>query len=226
MNMKKILKLRIMVALCLVLALACSQAYADHRGGGGSRGFEGRGGGNSHGDRHVYHYREDGRWYRNGFLWFDTAVTFLAIGALVDRLPPKRATVVYAGVPYYYADGYYYRVYDQGGYVVVQPPIVTQTIVTQPVVAQPVVVTQQVPATTVAATTVMPTQNVQASAATTTAVQNTASADTVTLNIPNSKGGYTPVILTKAGTGYIGPQGEYYAENPTVAQLQTLYSGM
>jgi hypothetical protein len=212
--MKRSFKFQTVVALCLVLALAGSQAYAEPRGGSrGPRGFEGRGGGDSHGDRHVYHYREDGRWYRNGFLWFDTAVTFLAIGALVDRLPPQRTTVVYAGVPYYYADGYYYRMYDQGGYVVVQPPVLTQTVVTQPVV-----VTQQVQAA--------PVQMVQAPQVAAPAAQNTQGAATVTINIPNSKGGYTAVALTKAGTGYIGPQGEYYAENPTVDQLKLLYSGM
>jgi hypothetical protein len=44
-----------------------------------------------------------------------------------------------------------------------------------------------------------------------------------TVNIPNSKGGYTAVTLQKSGNGYIGPQGEYYSENPTVEQLKTLY---
>ena len=44
-----------------------------------------------------------------------------------------------------------------------------------------------------------------------------------TINIPNSRGGYTSVTLRKAGTGYVGPQGEYYYEHPTVDQLRTLY---
>ena len=45
----------------------------------------------------------------------------------------------------------------------------------------------------------------------------------VTVNVPNSKGGYTPVVLVKNGNGYIGPQGEYYPGNPTVEQLRALY---
>ena len=45
----------------------------------------------------------------------------------------------------------------------------------------------------------------------------------VTINIPNSRGGYTPVTLRRAGYGYLGPQGEYYAESPTVDQLRALY---
>jgi len=47
--------------------------------------------------------------------------------------------------------------------------------------------------------------------------------DTVTIYVPNSNGSYTPITLVKHGNGYIGPQGEYYAGNPTVAQLKVLY---
>jgi len=45
----------------------------------------------------------------------------------------------------------------------------------------------------------------------------------VVINVPNSRGGYTPVTLTRQGNGYIGPQGEYYEGNPTVDQLRVLY---
>ncbi len=44
-----------------------------------------------------------------------------------------------------------------------------------------------------------------------------------TVNVPNSKGSFTAVKLTKYGNGYLGPQGEYYPENPTVDQLKVLY---
>jgi hypothetical protein len=47
--------------------------------------------------------------------------------------------------------------------------------------------------------------------------------ETVTINVPNSNGSYTPVILVKRGNGYVGPQGEYYPGNPTVEQLRALY---
>jgi len=47
----------------------------------------------------------------------------------------------------------------------------------------------------------------------------------VTINVPNSDGGYTAVTLTRCSGGYIGPQGEYYPGTPTVAQLQALYGG-
>ena len=43
------------------------------------------------------------------------------------------------------------------------------------------------------------------------------------INIPNSKGGFTPVRLIKHKNGYIGPQGEFYAGHPTVDALKALY---
>jgi len=47
--------------------------------------------------------------------------------------------------------------------------------------------------------------------------------DTVTVNVPNSNGGYTAVVLKRSGNGYVGPQGEYYDQIPTTAQLQAMY---
>jgi hypothetical protein len=47
--------------------------------------------------------------------------------------------------------------------------------------------------------------------------------NSITINIPNGKGGYTAVVLKKSGTGFVGPQGEFYAEFPKVSQLQTMY---
>jgi hypothetical protein len=49
------------------------------------------------------------------------------------------------------------------------------------------------------------------------------SGETVTINVPNSNGSYTPIMLVKHNNGYIGPQGEYYSGNPTVEQLRALY---
>jgi len=51
----------------------------------------------------------------------------------------------------------------------------------------------------------------------------TYSGDTVTVNVPNSNGGYTAVVLKRSGNGYVGPQGEYYDQVPTTAQLQAMY---
>ena len=51
----------------------------------------------------------------------------------------------------------------------------------------------------------------------------TLSGETVTINVPNANGSYTPVTLVKHNNGYIGPQGEYYPGHPTVEQLKALY---
>jgi hypothetical protein len=46
---------------------------------------------------------------------------------------------------------------------------------------------------------------------------------TSTVNIPNSRGGYTSVTLRRSGSGFIGPQGEYYPNFPSVEQLKMMY---
>lgn len=48
--------------------------------------------------------------------------------------------------------------------------------------------------------------------------------DVFTVNIPDSRGGYVPVILKKAKNGFIGPQGEFYPEFPSVEQLRLMYT--
>ncbi len=154
----------------------------------------------AYGGYHGGHYYRGGRWYRHGWFGFDVAVSALTIGALVDSLPPRYTTVVVGGVPYYYYDNLYYRS-CRGGYVVVPAPVITQPIVVATEVSQPVVVSTPAPV-----------------------VQSRPQiSETVTINIPNSRGGYTAIALKKYGNGFIGPQGEYYSENPTVEQLKTLY---
>lgn len=49
------------------------------------------------------------------------------------------------------------------------------------------------------------------------------SSATTTINVLNSNGSYTPVTLVKRYNGYLGPQGEYYLDHPTVDQLKALY---
>ncbi len=47
--------------------------------------------------------------------------------------------------------------------------------------------------------------------------------EAVTINIPNKNGSFTPVTLVRQSNGFIGPQGEYYPDRPTVEQLRVLY---
>ena len=48
--------------------------------------------------------------------------------------------------------------------------------------------------------------------------------NTLNINIPNSNGSYTSVVLTKYGSGFLEPQGEYYPTPPAVEQLRFLYA--
>ena len=47
--------------------------------------------------------------------------------------------------------------------------------------------------------------------------------DSITINIPNDHGTFTAVTLKRSGNGFIGPQGEFYSEFPSVAQLRVIY---
>ena len=51
----------------------------------------------------------------------------------------------------------------------------------------------------------------------------TGTGDSITVNIPNDKGGYNAVVLKPSGKGYVGPQGEFYSEFPKISQLQVMY---
>jgi hypothetical protein len=45
-----------------------------------------------------------------------------------------------------------------------------------------------------------------------------------TVYVPDSRGGYTGVVITRWGSGFIGPQGEFYPEFPGIEQLGVMYS--
>lgn len=48
-------------------------------------------------------------------------------------------------------------------------------------------------------------------------------ATTTIVNVKNSNGSYTPVLIRKVGTEYVGPRGEYYSAVPTEEQLKGPY---
>lgn len=48
-------------------------------------------------------------------------------------------------------------------------------------------------------------------------------ANTMTINITNSNGSITPVILRKQGNMWVGPRGEQYTTLPTEEQLKPIY---
>ena len=110
-------------------------------------------------------------------------------------------TIVIAGTPYYCYDGIYYTP-DGDELVAVAPP---------PEASATVPAAQNAPANTA---------NTPAKAE---AMASQQSGDTITINVPNVSGGFTPVKLVKHDKGFLGPQGEYYPTNPTIAELKVLY---
>lgn len=52
---------------------------------------------------------------------------------------------------------------------------------------------------------------------------NEAAANTITINVVNSNGSYTPVLLRRNGGTWIGPRGEVYTAIPSEVQLKSVY---
>ncbi len=48
-------------------------------------------------------------------------------------------------------------------------------------------------------------------------------ASTTVINVQNSNGSVTPVVLRRVGNQYLGPRGEYYAFVPSAEQLKVAY---
>lgn len=143
---------------------------------------------------HRYYYY-DGLYYT--YIGGDYVLVNPPLGAHVSVIPPDFQPVIVNGVTYYTDNGVYYILTRHHGYkVVVAPAIYAQQV--QVVAAQPV-------ATIAAAPVVVNSQ------------------DTFPVNIPNNTGGYSTVIIKKSGNGYVGPQGEFYAQFPSVAQLKAMY---
>ena len=153
---------------------------------------------------HGHYYYRGGHWYGGGWFWGGFA-TGLALGTIVTTLPPYYGTVYVSGAPYYYYDSVYYRPCPSG-YIIVPAPATTTAV--------------EAPA---AAAVVAAPASIAVTAAPAVTQPKAVSGEAVVINIPNAKGGYTPVTLTKYKTGYIGPQGEYYEGHPTVEQLRVLY---
>jgi hypothetical protein len=132
------------------------------------------------------------------------------VGAYVTAIPPDFHPIIINGVTYYADNGVYYVLTRHHGYKVVEPPVVYVQQPAEVVVAQPqqVVVTQPAPVVTTVTTVQAPAVVAQ---------------DTFPINVPNNTGGYTTVVIKRSGKGYMGPQGEFYAEFPKVTQLKAMY---
>ncbi len=223
MDMRHVRKVSIII-LGLMLVLQPRLSYADWAVGFGF--------GGGHHDRHErhHHYRyhdhprfgvhvnylptgyftihsRGGRYYYYDGVYYNMVgreyvIIAPPVGAVVNMIPPDYRAVNINGVTYYTDNGTYY-VYTLKGFQVVPPPVIVQP--TQ------VLVTQSAPTVVSVPTTEVTTQ------------VNVTTDDSYSINVPNSKGGYSPVLIKRSGNGFIGPQGEFYAEFPKVSQLQAMY---
>lgn len=209
--------------LCATMALSASDAFA--------RIGRNEGGGN-HG---ASYHRGNGGFYHGSYgftgcrFWpygvIDFSIVDPPIGSLFGYLPDGGTIVVVDGIGYYYINGYYLR-QCPAGYIVVSPPMIALPA-PAPVAqtqASPAVLNDQPGKPEAAA-------QKSGAIAPSRAEQNTevASDDpiaigkSITINIPNAKGGFTPVKLVKYKDGFIGPQDEFYSNHPTVDELRVLY---
>lgn len=149
------------------------------------------------------YYYADGIFYVASGLNFD--VVPAPMGATVKTIPSNYQPMTLYGVTYYGDNGTYY-VNTGHGYQVVPPPVAYQP----PPVSAPA---QDQPAAPIQAAPAIPAVSEEA----------TGTSDAYTINIPNGKGGFTPVQIKRSGSGYTGPQGEYYDEFPKIEQLKVMY---
>jgi hypothetical protein len=136
-------------------------------------------------------------------------------GVYVDILPNRYHTVWAGRQRYYYSDGLYYRPYGRE-YVIVQPPVGVY-VNTIPADFSPIVIDGRTYYMDKGSYYVYTPRGYQV----VTPPPEVNSAFTV--NVPNDKGGYTPIIIKKSGNGFTGPQGEFYTEFPKVFQLKAVY---
>ena len=190
----------------------------------------------------VMYYYCDGVYYTHtpsGYV-----VVSAPVGATVTGLPDGYRTLVYDHATYYIYDRAYY-VKDPGGYVVVTPPPSAVTLNSAAVEAPEKTVVVNVPNPNGSYIPVTlqkysdgyigprgeyyadyPTiEQLKAMYAITSAIAAAPEApEELTLDVPNANGSYTKVKLVKSEKGYVGPEGEFYPDKPTIDQLKKMYA--
>ena len=138
-------------------------------------------------------------WGRGGWGWGWGAVGLVETAALLHAAYPYAPYYYVNGVPYYYGNPYYAAA--PVGYVGVAQPPVAYVPASAPVA--PSYATAPVASSQAAAVA-----NVNSS---------------FDIHIPNGNGSFTLVTLQKTEKGFLGPQGEFYADHPTEDQLKARY---
>lgn len=174
---------------------------------------------------HKHHHRNYRPYHWNRHFDHD----WDSYGRISIRLPIGFFSIVIGGEKYYYHAGVYYR-HEPYGYVIVPAPIGARVAVL-PFDRQIVYMsgvkyyfyngTYYIPIATGYEVVPPPVATVTPVQAVPTV--STTSQESFTVNIPNNQGGYTAVVLSRKGDGFVGPQGEYYDKFPSVEQLKVMY---
>jgi len=207
--------IKVLILISMSLSIV---AFSGPQGGGHGPGGHGPGGRGPGGHGPCW-----GGWGSGGkaLFWtdFGLQVGALVLGTVVTYLPPERTVVVVGGTTYYnYAGTYFSSVPESGGYAVVNPPSTTV-----------VVPAAQAPTTTVVVQSSddkqAATETAAATPQTKTATTSVATADPGKYDVylSNGNGTFTVIPLTKTATGFLGPQGEFYSDHPTLEQLNERY---
>jgi hypothetical protein len=138
------------------------------------------------------------------------------MGAIVPALPPGYTTVFVNGIPYYYY-GYTYYTPAPNGYVVATPPA-TMSVPPPAIVPAQAVLAAPTPTAALGTPAVAPHPALYEKA------KEETGKDVYEIYIPNGNGSYTSVTLRKTEKGFLGPQGEFYQDHPTVEQLRARYT--
>ena len=142
-------------------------------------------------------------------------------------LPPGYVALRIANMLYYYLEGTYYQ-YTPSGYVIVAGP--RGAVINALPERHKVIVydntdyyyynsTYYVKQPTGYAVVTPPPSVVASNAPAVEAPEKT-----VVVTVPNPNGSYIPVTLQKYSDGYVGPNGEFYPDYPTIDQLKAMYA--
>ncbi len=162
-----------------------------------------------HEDHGFYRWHEHPRW-----------------GLHIHYLPAGYLTIWVGGTRYYYYDGLYYTYVGYGDYVLVTPPLGAYVRVI-PSDFQPVIINGRTYYTDNGIYYILTRRHgYKVVAAPLVYAQPQAvvnNQDSFSVNIPNNSGGYSSVVIRRSGNGFVGPQGEFYGQFPSVAQLKVMY---
>lgn len=153
------------------------------------------------------------------------------LGRLAVSLPYGYIEISFSGTRYYFHGGYFYR-RNPYGYIVVPAPV--NVIVTSIPSGNHCIVIDGITYYTYDGVyyqrvaggyqVVAPPKTVLIEPVTLAETfSEDQSLDSLTINIPNNEGKFTAVEIKRSGTGFTGPQGEFYPEFPSVEQLRIIY---